>query len=113
VELNSSYIYLPPPIHNIDEKTPPTIVFLGTNDKHIPVETAERYKALMESNGVRSELHLYQDQPHGFFNFNREENYTKTVIEMDRFLASLNYLEGGPGLPADAGSTGDAPKSDQ
>ena len=101
------------PIHNIDEKTPPTIVFLGTNDKHIPVETAERYKVLMESNGVRSDLHLYRDQPHGFFNFNKTENYSKTVIEMDRFLASLNYLEGEPGLPTDAGSTGDAPKSDQ
>lgn len=92
------------PIHNIDEKTPPTIVFLGTNDKHIPVETAEKYKALMKSSGVRSDLHLYRDQTHGFFNFGKMENYTKTVVEMDRFLASLNYLEGEPSLPAYVGS---------
>ena len=88
------------PMHNIGEDTPPTVVFLGTEDDLVPVETAEKYKALMESNGVRCDLHLYPGQPHGFFNFNKPENYTRTVSEMDRFLASLNFVEGEPGLPA-------------
>ena len=35
------------PAHNISDKTPPTIVFLGTNDKLIPVKTAERFKKNM------------------------------------------------------------------
>lgn len=84
------------PMHNISEKTPPTIVFLGTKDKLIPVATAKEYKRLMEEKGRRCDLHLYEGQPHGFFNYTKRDNYTKTVIEMDRFLASLGYLKGEP-----------------
>jgi acetyl esterase len=84
------------PIHTISQDTPPTIVFLGTKDKLIPVKTAKEYKRLMEEKGRRCDLHLYEGQPHGFFNYTKKENYTKTVIEMDRFLASLRYLEGEP-----------------
>jgi hypothetical protein len=52
----------------------------------------------MEQKGNRCDLHLYQGQPHGFFGYKNTENYTKTVIEMDRFLASLGYLKGEPTL---------------
>ncbi len=86
------------PMHNIGEETPPTIVFLGTQDHHIPVATALEYKRRMEEHGRRCDLHLYEGQPHGFFNYNQRDNYLKTVIEMDRFLASLGYLEGEPTL---------------
>ncbi|MEM7454238.1 MAG: alpha/beta hydrolase fold domain-containing protein [Planctomycetota bacterium] len=78
------------PMHNISASTPPTIVFLGTNDGLVPVETAERYKELMEAAGCRCDLHLYQDQGHGFFN--RGEPYELTLQETDRFLTSLGYL---------------------
>jgi len=89
------------PIHNLSGKTPPTIVFLGTKDKLIPVSTAQRYKKLMETSKRRCDLHLYKDQPHGFFNgpnrggsFN--SYYLQTVTAMDKFLASLGYLKGEP-----------------
>ena len=85
-------------MHNISEKTPPTVVFLGTKDKLIPVETGEQYKKRMVDKGLRCDLYLSKDQGHGFFNFKNKENYTKTVIEMDRFLESLGYLEGKPTL---------------
>jgi len=39
------------PMHNIDANTPPTIVFFGTKDDLVPVDTAVKYKALMEGNG--------------------------------------------------------------
>ncbi len=87
------------PMHNISQDTPPTIVFLGTKDKLIPVATAEKYKELMEAKGQRCELHLYKDQPHGFFNYNKTDNYEKTVEQMDRFLVSLGYLKGEPTAP--------------
>jgi acetyl esterase len=83
------------PMHNIDRDTPPTIVFLGTKDKLIPVATAEDYKKRMEAAGVRCDLHLYDDQPHGFFN---KAKYTETVLEADKFLNSLGYLQGEPTL---------------
>ncbi len=83
------------PMHNIDKDTPPTIVFLGTKDKLIPVATAEEYKKRMEKAGVRYDLHLYKGQPHGFFN---KAKYYETVIETDKFLTSLGYLKGKPTL---------------
>jgi acetyl esterase/lipase len=85
------------PMHNIHKGTPPAIVFLGTKDTLIPVATAEKYKELMEQAGSRCDLHLYEDQPHGFFNRRKsEEHFLKTVTEMDRFLESLGYLKGEP-----------------
>jgi acetyl esterase/lipase len=86
------------PMHNINQNTPPTIVFLGTEDELIPVETAKEYQRRMQEKGVRSDLHLYEGQPHGFFNYHHREYYTRTVIEVDRFLASLGYLAGEPAL---------------
>ncbi|GAA4456911.1 alpha/beta hydrolase [Novipirellula rosea] len=86
------------PAHNISGTTPPTIVFLGTKDNLIPVATAERFKKNMEANGRRCELHLYEDQGHGFFNFGKSEYYQATVKAMDQFLASLGYLQGEPTL---------------
>ena len=85
-------------MHNINANTPLTIVFLGTKDNLIPVATAERYKELMEAKGRRCDLHLYDGQPHAFFNFSNKLHYTKTVLEMDRFLTSLGYLKGEPTL---------------
>jgi acetyl esterase/lipase len=82
------------PMHNIDENTPPTIVFLGDQDKLIPTATAEKYKKLMEDKGGRCDLHIYEGEGHGFFNYKNYENYVKTVIEMDKFLVSLGYLTG-------------------
>ncbi len=81
------------PMHNISEKTPPTIVFLGTKDILIPVQTAEKYKKIMEDHGRRCDLCLYKDQPHGFFNYTKRGNYDATIKEMDRFLVSLGYLK--------------------
>jgi len=88
------------PMHNIDKHTPPTIVFLGARDKLIPVATAEKYKELMKKASVRCELHVYIDQPHGFFNYRNGKNpyYNQTVIAADKFLTSLGYLKGDPTL---------------
>ena len=86
------------PMHNIRKGIPPAIVFLGTKDKLIPVKTGETFRDMMREVGSRSELFLYEDQPHGFFNFGKSGNkfYVQTVTEMDKFLASLDYLKGDP-----------------
>jgi acetyl esterase/lipase len=86
------------PLHNLAAGVPPTVVFLGTQDRLIPVPTAEAYKQAMTDAGGRCDLHLYEGQGHGFFNFKNTEYYRKTVLETDRFLASLGYLEGEPTL---------------
>ena len=86
------------PAHNIRAGSPPAIVFLGTEDKLIPVSVAEDYKSQMEKVGSRSELMLFEGHGHGFFNFKKGGSavYAKTVHAMDKFLASLGYLEGEP-----------------
>ena len=86
------------PMNNIDADAPPTIVFLGTEDHLIPVATAEKYQQHMQEAGVRCDLHLYEGQGHGFFNYAKGDPYTLTMIEADKFLASLGYLEGEPSL---------------
>ncbi|HRE79484.1 MAG TPA: alpha/beta hydrolase [Opitutaceae bacterium] len=80
------------PLHNIDARTPPTIVFLGTHDKLVPVATAETYRKRMQNAGRRCDLHLFENQPHGFFNYVNRGNYDRTVVLMDEFLASLGFL---------------------
>ena len=83
------------PMHNLGRDSPPTVVFLGTKDKLIPVGTAEKYKKLMEDVGARCDLHLYDNQPHGFFN---KVKYYETLLETDKFLISIGYLQGEPTL---------------
>lgn len=85
------------PLHNIDGDTPPTIVFLGSQDKLIPVETAEAYEAKMKEAGVRCDTHIYEGRGHGFFNPGRggnSDDYVDTVKKMDAFLVSLGFLKG-------------------
>lgn len=84
------------PLHNIKNGTPPTIIFLGTNDNLIPVETAKNYQKVMEKVKSNCELHLYEGQGHGFFNYTNFEYYKKTVSEADEFLQSLGYLSKEP-----------------
>lgn len=78
------------PLHNIRKGFPPTIFFLGTKDKLIPVSTAESFKKKIESAGGRCDLFLYEGQQHGFFNQKifHEDIYPKINV----FLQSLGYL---------------------
>lgn len=87
------------PLHNISTQTPPTIVLSGGEDKLIPVATVNRFAELMKAAGRRCDVHIYEGQPHGFFNYSSRDNYRKTVVEADRFLASLGFLAGEPTLP--------------
>ena len=83
------------PMHNIAKGSPPTIVFLGTKDKLIPVSTAEEYHKRMKDFGSRSELHLYKDATHGFFNKGKKgDHYPDTIAKMDKFMVSLGWLKG-------------------
>jgi len=82
------------PMHNLREGMPPTIVFLGDQDKLIPVPTAEKFRDEMRKLGNRSELVVYPGQSHGFFNQGKPGGgYLKTLQEMDKFLNSLGWLE--------------------
>lgn len=86
------------PAHNIKKGAPPTIVFLGTKDRLIPVSIAENYQTKMKQVGSPCDLHLYEGQTHGFFNQKKDshEYYNRTVRETDLFLRTLKFIKGKP-----------------
>ena len=88
------------PLHNLYPNFPPTIHFLGRADKNIPVASAQKMKVEIEKIGARCDLHLYDGQEHGFFNYGRGDNthYRLTLIAADKFLTSLGWLRGPPTL---------------
>ena len=80
------------PLHNINEGMPPAIVFLGTEDRLIPVETAKYFQSVMEKAGSRSELYLYEGEGHGFFNYRNYEMYVDTRDKATEFLISTGII---------------------
>ncbi|MEO0445714.1 MAG: alpha/beta hydrolase fold domain-containing protein [Verrucomicrobiota bacterium] len=87
------------PAHNITKDDPPAIVFLGSQDKLIPVATGETFRDDMEALGLLSELHVYEGAAHGFFNGRKDEEklyFEDTLLKMDQFLTKLRYLNGKP-----------------
>lgn len=91
------------PLHNIRKGAAPTIVFLGSKDNAVPVQTAKVYKNKMEEAGSRCDLFIYPDQPHGFFN--KKAFFYKTVKQADIFLESLGYIKGKPTITKDTYDT--------
>ncbi len=84
------------PAHNVASDDPPAIVFLGAKDALISGAVLDRFKANMTKAGVRCETHVYEGQAHGFFN--QDPYKIATLIEADKFLASLGWLNGEPTL---------------
>ena len=62
------------PMHNIQSSILSTVVFFGTEDKGVNVESAKLYKQKMEKFGNCCDLFLYIGQQHEFFNY--RENST-------------------------------------
>jgi len=79
------------PAHNIKSGGPPTIIFHGRADTTVPFATAEAFAVKMKAAGNRCELVGYEGQPHGFFN--RDPWQQQTLMEADKFLVSLGWLQ--------------------
>jgi len=82
--------------HNLSKSTPPSVTFFGDEDIHHSTEIIHSFHDKAKALGIRADLHLYEGQKHGFFNFGRTEHFKTTLIETDKFLQSLGYLEGEP-----------------
>jgi len=83
------------PLHNIHKDAPPTIILTGSKDTAFKPSSAKAYKERMEALGLRCDLHIYEGQPHAFFNRERSAAFFyKTLLDADRFLVSLGYLSG-------------------
>jgi acetyl esterase/lipase len=90
------------PTHNVKAGAPPTIVFHGKADTTVPFATVEVFAAAMKKAGNRCEVEGFEGQQHGFFNFGRGDNsmFRATLMQADKFLASLGWLSGEPTVDA-------------
>lgn len=90
------------PAHHVTKDAPPTVMFLGDKDALIPVSVLRDFEGAMKQAGVRCDAHVYAGAGHGFFNRDTAANrwFTTTLIETDKFLASLGWLKGEPTLDA-------------
>ncbi|PKA99614.1 acetyl esterase/lipase [Flavobacteriaceae bacterium MAR_2009_75] len=84
------------PLHNVKKGNPPTIIFSGTDDHLIPVQTLAYFKTILEKVGTRCDLHLFDNQGHGFFNYRHFDTYKSTVETTDSFLQSIGFLKETP-----------------
>lgn len=82
------------PITQADQNFPPSIILFGTEDKIVPVATSKEFQKKLQEMGVRCDLKLYKGAGHGFFNGQFYKD--STLYQIDRFLASLGYLQGSP-----------------
>jgi acetyl esterase/lipase len=92
------------PAHNVKAGAPPTIVFLGDKDRLIPVKVVRDFEAAMKAANARCDVRIYPGAGHGFFNKRKEDGrwFTETLVEADRFLASLGWVSGEPTLKVEA-----------
>lgn len=93
------------PLLNLRPKLPPTLILHGTADTCVPVEQARRFQARMKESGNRCESILYESVGHAFVLLDcypDEAAVARAIADIDRFLASLGYLEGPPSLAATA-----------
>ena len=87
------------PMHNVNKQTPPSIFFLGSKDPLIPVSTGKKWEKIVADQGKVSELHVWEGQPHGFFNYGRSKRENGGVVfneicqKMDAFLIKIKFLE--------------------
>ncbi len=87
------------PMHNITDKTPPSIFFLGSKDALIPVATGEKWDKSLKEKNIKSELHVWEGQKHGFFNHGKSPGkdggkvYIEIVEKMDAFLKANGFLK--------------------
>lgn len=86
------------PVHHVKKGVPPTLILHGTADATVPFAQAEAFADAMRAAGNRCEVAGYKGQGHGFFNASKggEKNFLATLVEADKFLSSLGYIEGKP-----------------
>ena len=86
------------PYHHIKKGMGPTIIFHGEQDMTCFVIFSNYFTDVMRQHNNDCQLVIYEGEPHGFFNYGRNNNgpFIDTVKRMDDFLVKLGYL---PAVP--------------
>ncbi|NWK57329.1 alpha/beta hydrolase [Verrucomicrobiaceae bacterium N1E253] len=84
------------PLHNIVNGLPPTIVFFGSKDVHVPVPTIDAFQKRMVDAGNVCETHVFDGQTHGFFHISKggRRMFEAVLVKTDLFLVQQGCLSG-------------------
>ncbi len=79
------------PVQFVRPGVPPTIMFHGTDDVVVPLDSVRRFRDCMEEAGNRCELVEFAGAEHGFFNARPDGNplYDETLARATQFLVGL------------------------
>jgi acetyl esterase/lipase len=80
------------PRHNLHKDLPPTIIFQGTKDKFIPIETMTGFRDEMKALGISCDLHIYEGGVHGFW-FKDKGLRKDTLAKTAEFLKQLGCIK--------------------
>ncbi|MDB6115673.1 MAG: lipase/esterase [Lacunisphaera sp.] len=88
------------PARFVSKHAPPTLILSGEKDQIVPMAFLQKFQAQMQAAGVRCDTVFYAGQGHAFFHRSREggKYYYETLLETDKFLTSLGWLQGPPTL---------------
>ena len=76
---------------------PPMLIFHGSTDRVIPIESSILFAKKMKKKKNFCEVVVYEGQGHGFFNFNVSfDLYQGTLLTLDDFMVSQGFIEPDP-----------------
>ncbi len=89
------------PIHNISQGAPACLILSGSEDKVANPDLVMQFQQKMLDSENICEVVIYEGADHGFFNYEHKENFISTVMEVDKFLISQNFLNPKPEVSID------------
>jgi acetyl esterase/lipase len=83
------------PVHHLRPGVPPTFVVHGTDDRAVPFENVERFRARLYELGTNCTLVPFEGRPHAFFNYHESPKDFEAVLDrLDRFLVAMGWMTG-------------------
>jgi acetyl esterase/lipase len=79
------------PIHNLRPGFPPTLVFLGTQDRYVPVATMKRFAREIRNTGGRCEVRQFSGAGHPIYQYRDPSSRSARAVCLaaaDEFLAT-------------------------
>jgi len=81
-------------LENISSNVPPTLFFLGTKDRYIPVATALEFQKRIRMSGGRCDLKLFEGAGHPLYEYRKGDETLRdeTLRDADKFLIGLGFM---------------------